>query len=470
MMSGDEKISFDHSKGVVASNPTGAQALPLELLREIFLMGARTRDFQSNLKFALLVSWVCRWWRDIALDTPALWSCILVKLQTWWSSSHSAKVSECLRRSNEVPLHLKVTLQGILDGDLERYRMSKLMELLVPHISRWRALDIASDNSVTFNLAFSFMHGQASTLKSLTLRCTLVNACWTINPRFPSDFSSPALASLFLHSINFPDSWGEPLTRQFNQLEAFSIHSFSNPHSLAMRSFVMTLSQLPNLSHLTMIAILPGLDNSFTVQYLPRMTSVSFRSMEPVDLYNFFLRVAAPDLTTITIADVTGVMGYGKTIGAILEKIFQQIDLPGRFPKLDHLILDVTGMSREVVLAVLSVPFVQRLTLHSHHIDSDSSELKDVLLSMTQPISTDGGKWLCPRMQILEICARRHHSEGVQLVMDSRLQASRGNSPLAPTPSTIQSVRLIFEQCAIWRGEEDEHRLTSYVPHRISEL
>ncbi|TFK73789.1 hypothetical protein BDN72DRAFT_761145, partial [Pluteus cervinus] len=53
-----------------------------EILQEIFITTAFELGGTSG-RMALLVSWICRSWRQIALQTPALWSCVDFKHPEW---------------------------------------------------------------------------------------------------------------------------------------------------------------------------------------------------------------------------------------------------------------------------------------------------------------------------------------------------------------------------------------------------
>ncbi|TFK68815.1 hypothetical protein BDN72DRAFT_768745, partial [Pluteus cervinus] len=49
--------------------------IPMEVLTEIFSLTQDISD-ESYGRAALVISWVCQHWREMALGFPALWSCI----------------------------------------------------------------------------------------------------------------------------------------------------------------------------------------------------------------------------------------------------------------------------------------------------------------------------------------------------------------------------------------------------------
>ncbi|KZT74529.1 hypothetical protein DAEQUDRAFT_720705 [Daedalea quercina L-15889] len=79
-----------------------ALTLPVELLSEIFILNAVTHA-PDDLSW-VNVSYVCRFWRSVALQTPRLWTCINFKAEPW--------VSLQLERSKNMPLVAHVDLRA----------------------------------------------------------------------------------------------------------------------------------------------------------------------------------------------------------------------------------------------------------------------------------------------------------------------------------------------------------------------
>ncbi|TFK58261.1 hypothetical protein BDN72DRAFT_782324, partial [Pluteus cervinus] len=72
--------------------------LPIEVLEQIFVITARSAGDQGVGKGALFISWVCRSWRELALQTSALWSYVDFLDLNW--------VETALARTRNQPLHL----------------------------------------------------------------------------------------------------------------------------------------------------------------------------------------------------------------------------------------------------------------------------------------------------------------------------------------------------------------------------
>ncbi|THU81797.1 hypothetical protein K435DRAFT_692804, partial [Dendrothele bispora CBS 962.96] len=91
--------------------------LPPEILTLVFLclcrdqiIGYDTVDFDIVLP-AFELSRVCASWREVALNTPAIWSNVLFDLREEFSTQQKINLSEsfirlCLERSAQVPLNL----------------------------------------------------------------------------------------------------------------------------------------------------------------------------------------------------------------------------------------------------------------------------------------------------------------------------------------------------------------------------
>ncbi|TFK67000.1 hypothetical protein BDN72DRAFT_843560 [Pluteus cervinus] len=75
-------------------NPLPIHTVPVELLAEVFLKAAKSSYKRQQM--TLILTWVCRRWREIALNTPQLWNHI--------DSIDIEFIFECISRSKEMPL------------------------------------------------------------------------------------------------------------------------------------------------------------------------------------------------------------------------------------------------------------------------------------------------------------------------------------------------------------------------------
>ncbi|THU92104.1 hypothetical protein K435DRAFT_967817 [Dendrothele bispora CBS 962.96] len=126
--------------------------LPLEILTLVFLYLCREpikefgiSDFDIALP-AFDLSQVCAIWREVALNTPAIWSNVLFDLKKRFCFQQKINLSHslirlCLERSSQVPLNLTLSPDFDMDTDSDRY--ATFHEVLRPTSHRWRSLTIS---------------------------------------------------------------------------------------------------------------------------------------------------------------------------------------------------------------------------------------------------------------------------------------------------------------------------------------
>ncbi|KAF9465970.1 hypothetical protein BDZ94DRAFT_1158972 [Collybia nuda] len=214
--------------------------LPVELLSYIFILGThatqevlesdaeRSPPFTSqSIRTPLILSSVNRHWRDIARNTPSLWTslCITVEMidiltddcnnmaqpPTAFNTSH---LNTYLKLSRNYPLDILIDARD-QDWDFSEPEipseyecdtytppfssdhMSTALSLLLPHLRRWRSIDILTDSWAPMYVALQQIHKPITTLgapllESLTLmRC---NDFVSYSPTFqPHEMIGPAL-------------------------------------------------------------------------------------------------------------------------------------------------------------------------------------------------------------------------------------------------------------------------------------
>jgi hypothetical protein len=84
----------------------------------------------------IVVTHVCRRWREIALENPGLWSCIDFTRLT------SACVAELLARAKMTPLHLEANV-GVIPNEWSAAKFNAFERQLEAHISHTRHLKIS---------------------------------------------------------------------------------------------------------------------------------------------------------------------------------------------------------------------------------------------------------------------------------------------------------------------------------------
>lgn len=117
--------------------------------------------------FQVTVSHVCKHWREVALETPALWSDIDVE-----TGKHAGpslrRASTYLSRTKECPLTISIDVNDWDPDDESVYsehsdntpqepgaQLQGIIDLLLPHTSRWRKFKLAAENYFHFHTALS---------------------------------------------------------------------------------------------------------------------------------------------------------------------------------------------------------------------------------------------------------------------------------------------------------------------------
>lgn len=133
--------------------------------------------------FQVVVSHVCHHWREVALETPALWSDIDLDTGRHGASSYRRALTY-LSRSKGYPLSICIDVNE-WDADDEsvysdysdyplpttKTQLKNAMDLLLPHTSRWRKFKLVAESYIYFHEVLSRLSDapQASLLENLEL-------------------------------------------------------------------------------------------------------------------------------------------------------------------------------------------------------------------------------------------------------------------------------------------------------------
>ncbi|KAK7442776.1 hypothetical protein VKT23_016021 [Stygiomarasmius scandens] len=189
------------------------QVLPVELVSYVFELGTHGssstgRDSAFNVdsvKAPLVYTSVCKHWRKVALSTPSLWTslCITVGSVEQFSLAgpekepqalNTAHLTSYLTLSRKYPVDILIDardmewdfyepeIPSMTDGTnytapFSPGNMKIVLDILIPHLSRWRSVDILTDTWAPMYAALNQLNGALITygapkLESLTLmRC-----------------------------------------------------------------------------------------------------------------------------------------------------------------------------------------------------------------------------------------------------------------------------------------------------------
>jgi len=318
-----EMISLTNSLAPVSS-------LPPEVLAEIFIAGRHiTSPF---LPFPLLVSHVHRHWREVALQSPGLWTNIYIGDH----SKSMALLDLYLKRSRTQPLDVEMThtrASGFCENETSDIYIS-LFNMLARHAVRWRSfnfhVDLYSDSNNYQSWFSSFRNLSAPRLESLRLEydgyadspvkleifsagAPLLSSVVLCGDALPFGFPSPSSVSSLELGPHEEDYWYSELhevlvaTRTLSKLV---LH-----HHLRLQPLTSSQCPLPfEFPSLRSLEILP-----------PKITKDPFRFEDT------FNAIEAPNLDSL-ILDIAKDDKLSDLITAFGDR-----DLSTRFPRLSTL-------------------------------------------------------------------------------------------------------------------------------------
>ena len=206
------------------SHPTSVASLPDDILLELFTTIAEESDFcniRSDQDPSLVLSHVCSRWRTLAVESPTLWTKIMVH-DTPTTDIHQA--TACLElwlsRSYPHPIDLKVYVENSTDGqDPEEGEAvaGDLLALIRSSTPRWRSawLDIYQSDDIgqpRYQSLLDYDPAFFPQLEELTLMAdarALFDAA--DEDSTPSIFSTPSLRNfstfVWLDHWRAPASW-----------------------------------------------------------------------------------------------------------------------------------------------------------------------------------------------------------------------------------------------------------------------
>ncbi|KAG8738239.1 hypothetical protein FRC10_007107, partial [Ceratobasidium sp. 414] len=117
---------------------------------------------------------VCTRWRQVATDTPTLWSHIDLVATGRWTSRFKLRARYRIERAGDLPIELHI--QDTSDPsrfELDHEKVAGLVEFLYPYVNQYRSLDVLfqSQKRELFNSIFQFLANRnvPSILDTLTL-------------------------------------------------------------------------------------------------------------------------------------------------------------------------------------------------------------------------------------------------------------------------------------------------------------
>ncbi|KAJ3864244.1 hypothetical protein EV359DRAFT_41459 [Lentinula novae-zelandiae] len=461
-------------------------SLPLELLSYIFVLGAHSPPdtpkhnskrqelppFNADsVKTPLIYSAVCRHWRTVALGTAALWTNICI---TAWSMEMSGfeqekranltHITSSISLSRNYPLNILLDARDI-DWDFAEPEISAssdfsdyippftqddirtVFTLLLPHLFRWRSINIFTDTWAPMHTALCMLNGPLMTngaplLESLTLmRC---NDYISHSPLFqptsmksPTLFSSPTgslgpdhrcllpqLLNLTLRGVHV--DWSS-LAHSPLSLTSLELSSHTPDVRPTQSEFRELLSSCPKLKSLTVngsgfisddeeLSLKTGvhnIDRNAKPIALPLLEKLKIGYRSAPEAFDILELVHAPNILQLSLDDATHpgeideveaddmllyVAGLRPMINP--ESSFSNPKRSSPFPTIQKLALKGLRAQTDTFRKLLvSTPTLQSLELYM------MPRLMNVIHAISRPASPASSRsYSCPCPQLQELC------------------------------------------------------------------
>ncbi|KAH9941051.1 hypothetical protein B0H21DRAFT_697141 [Amylocystis lapponica] len=417
------------------------QRLPNELLASIFVIGVLDREEEDSLMLSTLML-VCRYWREVAVNTPMLWSRIVTGTNR---SLERARMK--LERSKSVPLHVCVDFSR--EGEHGTIRTESIMhalDLLRPAIWRWQTFHLTVPNRPQAHAALTRCKEPAPLLEVLSVRILhSMQEDHYSNPPLPLfDRHTPRLRSCSFTSFHF--NWDLGLV---SQLRVLKLGGYWNGFSPSIDVILGILRACPLLEELALrnmsdvdpesCALLEadpvehdGFPDKFlrvndmrTIQ-LPRLVKASFYYSGILRTRTILSLLSLPALERIELC-------FLDNVSSLIEHLRRQslTSLP-----LHHLRIESSFFNElKLVRLLLRLPALVSLEL---------VDVEDVSPNLLKGLSTPpvSHTWVCPKLTSLSLegCTTLDW-EALRSFVESRLPAQSRAFPrqLIPHNAVVTS-------------------------------
>ncbi|OJT15008.1 hypothetical protein TRAPUB_8451 [Trametes pubescens] len=250
--------------GVTPHVATSSHSLPPELLALIFgLIVGADPALNSHL---IRVTHVCRYWRDVALHTPALWSHIALM--------QPAAIEAFLSRSEALPLRISVNMNAKRGSATPKIMRHQALQMLLDEVACSRILSLKIVHLPGSDDFYWVMHriGRASSqLETLSIERRRFLLPVPNNRSFkPAHFDVPRLRSLKLIGEIPPQFLTVP-----NALRTLALVRPSCDVSTVLN----LLERIPALEHLTLCGLPPTIARAPGKVTLARLKTVRLQGL-----------------------------------------------------------------------------------------------------------------------------------------------------------------------------------------------
>lgn len=316
LMSERDELESNLAQAVRLQSPI--QRLPCEILSSIFVVGVFQAEDEDPLMVSTLML-VCRYWAELAIGTPQLWSNIVF-------SAHDSleKARRKLQRSRACPIDVSINfLPHSENSSSVTENVIHAMDLVRPALWRTKSFSLNVPNRPQAHAALLRCQEDAPLLESLLIRINhSIQDDYHTNAPLPLfNGNTPRLRSCSFTSFNF--GWDITLV---SRLRVLQLGGYWNGFSPSTTTLLHILNQCPELEELS-LRNLSDSDPEICLQYkarppprrihLPRLIKASFHFAGSMRVRAIFNHLSFPALQALELC-------YCEEVTPVLERLKEQ--------------------------------------------------------------------------------------------------------------------------------------------------
>ncbi|KAF9019025.1 hypothetical protein BDZ89DRAFT_1073393 [Hymenopellis radicata] len=364
------------------------------LLSSIFVIGVLDAADDNPVMVPTLML-VCRYWQDVVLDTPVLWSKITV-------GPHDSleKARRKLTRSKACPLDIIVNF-----GTRTEYvsnvteQVVHAMDLIRPALWRTRSFSLSVPNRPQAHAALLRCQEDAPLLETLCIRIyrSMQDDRYSSPPLPLFNGHTPRLRSCSLTSFNF--GWDHRLVSRLNVLKLEGYFNGFTPTAPVLLAILRSCPELEELAlrNLSDVDSDPCFHAPPPDQFVPpqQIGRVSLPRLKKITFYYAGIALAREIMSHITFPNLQSLdMSYLQNVTPILQLLYDQA--------LTRLPLRVLRIESCLYSEIKFVDLLRRLPSLAELDLVDIEDASSGFLKASRGLSS-AQPWVCPKLESLTL-------------------------------------------------------------------